>query len=89
MELIHLGGSVSNEYDKYVLTSVFHQFDINFNYTHILTKIGVKLHYLMGVKNITNSYQSDFDLFQNRDSNYIYGPSTPRMILLGLSFSSL
>ena len=89
MELIHLGGSVSNEYDKYVLTSVFHQFDINFNYTQILRKIGIKLNYLMGVKNITNSYQSDFDLFQNRDSNYVYGPSTPRMIILGLSFSSL
>lgn len=89
MELIHLGGSISNEYDKYVLTSNFHQFDINFNYTQNLSRVGVKINYLIGVKNITNSYQSDFDLFQNRDSNYIYGPSTPRMIVFGLSFSSL
>jgi len=89
MELIHLGGSIINEYDKYVLTSDFHQFDINFNYTHNLNRVGVKINYLIGVKNITNSYQSDFDLFQNRDSNYIYGPSNPRMIVFGLSFSSL
>ena len=89
MELVHLGGSLSNEYDKYVLTSTFHQFDINFTYTHIINKAGLKLNYVMGVKNITNAYQSDFDLFQNRDSNYIYGPSHPRMILFGLSFSLL
>jgi outer membrane receptor for ferrienterochelin and colicins len=38
------------------------------------------------MKNITNSYQSDFDFFKNRDSNYVYGPSTPRMIIFGLSF---
>ena len=89
MDLIHLGGSISNEYDKYVLSNNFHQFDINFNYTQNLSRVGVKINYLIGVKNITNSYQSDFDLFQNRDSNYIYGPSHPRMIVFGLSFSSL
>ena len=71
------------------MTSTFHQFDINFTYTHILNKSGLKLKYVIGVKNITNAYQSDFDLFQNRDSNYIYGPSHPRMILFGLSFSLL
>ncbi|MBJ05288.1 MAG: TonB-dependent receptor [Flavobacteriales bacterium] len=89
MELIHLGGSVNNKYDQYVLTSHFHQFDINFNYTHIFNKISLKLNYLIGVRNVTNAYQSDFDLFKNRDSNYIYGPSTPRMIVFGLSFSLL
>ena len=89
MELIHLGGSISNEYDQYVLTSTFHQFDVNFTYTHVINKSGLKLNYVVGVKNITNAYQSDFDLFKNRDSNYIYGPSHPRMILFGLSFSLL
>ena len=89
MDLIHLGGSVNNEYDKYVSSNNFHQFDINLNYTQRLNQIGVKLKYLIGVKNITNSYQSDFDLFKNRDSNYVYGPSNPRMIIFGLSFSSL
>ncbi len=89
MELIHLGGSASNEYDKYVLTRDFHQFDINFNYTQVFNKSGSELNYLIGVKNITNAYQSDFDILQNRDSNYIYGPSSPRMVVFGLSFSLL
>ncbi len=89
MDLMHLGGSINNPNDKYVVSNNFHQFDINLNYTQELGQMGVELKYLVGLKNITNSYQSDFDILKNRDSNYVYGPSTPRMIIFGLSFSSL
>ncbi len=34
----------------------------------------------VGVKNIFNSYQDDFDTGVNRDPGYIYGPFTPRSI---------
>ncbi len=88
MELIHLGGSVNHEYDTYVESSPFHQFDINFRYSYFANRIGLNINYSIGVKNITNSYQSDFDILKNRDSNYVYGPSTPRMIIFGISFSS-
>jgi outer membrane receptor for ferrienterochelin and colicins len=89
MDLVHMGGSVNNPIDKYVSSNNFHQFDVNINYIQNLEKIGVKLNYLIGVKNLTNSYQSDFDILKNRDSNYVYGPSTPRMLVFGLSLSSL
>ena len=89
MDLVHFGGSVNNPIDKYVSSNNFHQFDININYVQNLEKIGVKLNYLIGIKNITNSFQSDFDILKNRDSNYVYGPSTPRMLIFGLSLSSL
>ena len=36
-----------------------------------------------GVKNIFNSYQSDFDKGADRDSGYVYGPLQPRSIYLG------
>ena len=36
-----------------------------------------------GVKNIFNSYQSDFDQGPDRDSGYVYGPLQPRSIYLG------
>lgn len=39
-----------------------------------------------GVQNIFNSYQDDFDLGAERDSNYIYGPSRPRTAFFGLKF---
>ena len=37
-----------------------------------------------GVQNIFNAYQTDFDQGWNRDSNYIYGPSQPRSVFLGV-----
>ncbi len=39
-----------------------------------------------GVKNLFNSYQDDFDVGPNRDSDYIYGPAMPRSIFLGIKF---
>jgi outer membrane receptor for ferrienterochelin and colicins len=42
-----------------------------------------------GVKNIFNSYQDDFDTGPTRDSNYIYGPGTPRTYFIGLKFGRL
>lgn len=37
-----------------------------------------------GVKNIFNSYQSDFDKGANRDSGYVYGPLQPRSAYFGV-----
>jgi len=37
-----------------------------------------------GLKNIFNSYQSDFDKGADRDSGYIYGPSQPRSLFAGI-----
>jgi outer membrane receptor for ferrienterochelin and colicins len=42
-----------------------------------------------GIKNITNIYQDDFDNYRNRDSNYIYGPSQPRTIYIGIKLKTL
>ncbi|MBE6307604.1 MAG: TonB-dependent receptor [Bacteroidales bacterium] len=39
-----------------------------------------------GVQNIFNAYQSDFDKGPDRDSGYIYGPSTPRSFFFGVKF---
>lgn len=40
-----------------------------------------------GVQNIFQAYQKDFDRGANRDSNYIYGPSTPRSFFAGMKIS--
>ena len=37
-----------------------------------------------GVQNIANAYQNDFDQGWERDSDYMYGPSTPRSFHLGV-----
>ncbi len=38
----------------------------------------------VGVRNILNSYQDDFDVGPDRDAGYVYGPRLPRSILLGV-----
>jgi outer membrane receptor for ferrienterochelin and colicins len=40
----------------------------------------------VGVQNIFNAYQQDFDFGAERDASYIYGPLQPRSIVLGLNF---
>ena len=42
-----------------------------------------------GVTNLFNSYQDDFDIGPTRDSDYIYGPDTPRTVFLGVKFGKL
>ncbi|UJH68840.1 TonB-dependent receptor [Allomuricauda sp. SCSIO 65647] len=42
-----------------------------------------------GVTNIFNSFQDDFDVGPGRDSDYIYGPDTPRAFFFGLKFGKL
>jgi outer membrane receptor for ferrienterochelin and colicins len=37
----------------------------------------------LGVLNIFNSFQNDFDKGKDRDSNYIYGPMMPAVSMLG------
>ncbi len=43
----------------------------------------------LGVQNIFNSFQKDFDTGPTRDSGYVYGPARPRTFYLGLKFRSL
>lgn len=45
------------------------------------------LELFMGMNNILNSFQKDFDLGASRDSGYIYGPSTPRTSYVGFRLS--
>jgi len=41
-----------------------------------------------GIKNILNSYQSDFDYGINRDPSYIYGPMAPRTLFFGIKIGN-
>ncbi len=50
---------------------------------------GVTLQLNLGVRNILDSFQDDFDLGVNRDAGYIYGPLLPRNIFAGLRLGNL
>ena len=49
---------------------------------------GTFLQVFGGVKNIFNSYQNDFDTGMDRDPSYIYGPSLPRTVYIGVKLGN-
>ncbi|MBU0472682.1 MAG: TonB-dependent receptor [Bacteroidetes bacterium] len=49
---------------------------------------GASSQLFVGIKNIFNSYQSDFDKGIDRDPAYIYGPILPRQIYFGIKIGN-
>lgn len=74
----HLEGS-GTPIDVAVKTPSFFDANLKLSYEFKLTD-KVCLDLGVGVMNIFNSYQSDFDRGYLRDSGYIYGPSLPRSL---------
>lgn len=90
MDIIHFAGEGTGQnIDEYDITPNFTELGLRVGYTFDLPKINTGLELFAGVKNVTNSYQTDFDTGKNRDSNYIYGPAAPRTVFIGLKLSSL
>ena len=89
MELIHLGGSPEQENDEYKTSEVFNAIGLKVTFIQKIKRVGVGLEYSLGVKNLTNAYQNNFDSGKDRDSNFIYGPSTPRAFYFSLVLKSL
>ena len=68
--------------DVAVRTPSFWDMGCKFSYEfRIMDICHLNLH--VGIKNIFNAYQKDFDKGELRDSGYIYGPSLPRSIIIG------
>ena len=79
----HLKGS-GTPVDRAVVTKRFA--DVSFKATYMFSLFGsAEMSLTAGLQNIFNSYQDDFDRGSLRDSGYIYGPSRPRTLLVGLS----
>lgn len=90
MDIAHFAGeSTGQESNTYFKTPAFIELSLRSSYTFNLNKINTSLELFGGIKNITNSYQNDFDFGKNRDSNYIYGPGAPRSVFAGLKIKSL
>ncbi len=64
-------------------------FDLGTKLSYSIKLNGASLQFFGGVKNIFNSYQSDFDYGIDRDPSYIYGPVSPRTIYFGIKFGNI
>ena len=89
MELVHFAGAPEQATNTYVTSPEFFELNFKVGYTFRIEKVDTGVEVFGGIKNATNSYQSDFDTGKNRDSNYVYGPGAPRTYYIGLRLRSL
>lgn len=80
----HLAGYVAN--DVVVKTRDFLDLGFKASYDFSTYKSTV-LQLNIGVQNLFDAYQEDFDKGRKRDSDYIYGPAAPRSYFAGVRIS--
>ncbi len=92
MDMIHFGveknaNGVATG-DQLVKSGEFMDMGINLAY-HFDLGGNVKLEFDLGMKNIFNSFQDDFDRGAYRDASWVYGPLNPRTIYFGIKLGNL
>ena len=80
----HFAGFIPE--DAEIMTPAFIDLNCKIAYNFEL-KDNVVLQLNAGMKNIFNSYQKDFDAGKDRDAGFIYGPTLPRTVFLGIKLS--
>jgi outer membrane receptor for ferrienterochelin and colicins len=78
--LAYPGTGVLRESDPFFDLGSKIQYDIKLN--------GATLQFFTGIKNLFNSYQSDFDSGIDRDPAYMYGPVSPRTVYFGIKIGN-
>lgn len=78
----HAAGYIEQDQEK--VTPTFWDLGAKLSYDIPLYKL-YTLQVNAGVKNVLNSFQTDFDQGPERDSGYIYGPTLPRTFFVGLN----
>ncbi|MEO0732732.1 MAG: TonB-dependent receptor, partial [Bacteroidota bacterium] len=65
-------------------------FDVNIRASHHFD-ISEDFHLELsgGIRNVFNSYQTDFDSGPQRDSTFIYGPAAPRTLFISVKIGNL
>ena len=85
MYVPHLMSEVDGTADLLVKSPDF--FELGAKVAYDIDFSGICLQFNVGVQNIFNSYQKDFDKGATRDSGYIYGPGAPRSYFAGVKLS--
>jgi outer membrane receptor for ferrienterochelin and colicins len=85
----HFGGAPGVPLDEVINSKTFFDQNVKLSYELPIASIRQNISFFGGVKNIFNSYQSDFDTGRYRDSNFVYGPARPRTVYFGIKLESL
>ena len=74
--------------DEYFTSPTFTELGFKSSYTFNIERLKTNIEVFTGAKNLFNAYQTSFDIGKERDSNFIYGPATPRTFFIGLKFGN-
>jgi outer membrane receptor for ferrienterochelin and colicins len=64
-------------------------FDLGTRLSYTVKLNGASVQLLGGIRNMFNSYQSDFDSGIDRDPAYVYGALLPRTVYFGIKFGNM
>jgi len=84
MKVPHFAGAPNQSKDEIIESETFSNLSVKIGRDFSLKNLGTIIEIYGGLKNIFNSYQTNFDIGKNRDSNFIYGPGNPRMLFVGI-----
>ena len=88
MKIPHFSGSPNQLIDEIITSKPFSVVNLKIGYQLNINFIKSKVEVYSGIKNILNSYQNNFDIGKNRDSNFVFGPSIPRTLYFGIKIQS-
>ena len=80
------GSGRTNDFAIIEHTPAFLTLNLKLAYNFYITK-QVKLEASAGVPNLLDAYHKDLDKGASRASDYVYGPTQPRSLFLGVKFS--
>jgi outer membrane receptor for ferrienterochelin and colicins len=89
MKVPHFGGAPGVDGDRLETSPPFWNGNLKISQDIILNKGKQNFEVYAGMRNLWNAYQEDFDLGKYRDSNYVYGPSQPGTLFIGVKFNCL
>jgi outer membrane receptor for ferrienterochelin and colicins len=82
----HFAGAPELAQDEIVHTKSFWDLGIRVEHAIHIHKFEQTVRIGLGIQNLLDSYQSDFDTSKYRDSNFIYGPPKPRTVFVDLKW---
>ncbi|WBX71474.1 TonB-dependent receptor [Tenacibaculum retecalamus] len=83
MDVLHLASTNNLIEDEYFKSPNFFNVGIKTSYNFELQKLDSNIEFFVGIKNVFDAYQTNFDVGKERDSNFIYDPANPRTYTLG------
>ena len=88
MKIPHFAGAPNQLIDEIFTSNSYSELSAKMGYTFQMKQMQTAIEIYGGVKNIFNSYQDNFDVGKNRDSNFVFGPSLPRTVYIGIKLMS-